>query len=180
VRAGKQRSIEVVRMMITDAGRLALGWRLAGVRRPILLRKELHISGNEGEPARAGRTIGQRDHWAPPVGRSAKALLTRLRLWQCEPLGLSQPNIRLRSRAFAGPILKAYRQSSEFVVPFMSKFEIELLSKNGTSVIGVANDAESALNVMDEAMRQYPTGHIRVRCGATVFAERMPPRAVPS
>jgi hypothetical protein len=59
----------------------------------------------------------------------------------------------------------------------MSKFEIELLSKNGVSVIGVANDAESALNVMDEAMRQYPTGHIRIRCGATVFAERMPPRA---
>jgi hypothetical protein len=152
----------------------------SGVRRPILIRKELHISGTEGEPARAGRTIGQRDdHWAPPVGRSAKALLIRLRLWQCEPLGLSQPNIRLRSRAFAGPILKAYRQSSEFVVPFMSKFEIELLSKNGTSVIGVAKDAESALNVMDEAMRQYPTGHIRIRCGATVFAERMPPRAVP-
>jgi hypothetical protein len=59
----------------------------------------------------------------------------------------------------------------------MSKFAIELLSKNGVSVIGVANDAESALNVMDEAMRQYPTGHIRIRCGATVFAERMPPRA---
>jgi Putative transposase len=37
----------------------------------------------------------------------------------------------------------------------MSKFQIELLSKNGASVIGVANDAESALNVMDEAMRQY-------------------------
>jgi len=39
-----------------------------------------------------------------------------------------------------------------------------------------ANDAESALNVMDEAMRQYPTGHIRVRHGDTVFAERTPAR----
>jgi hypothetical protein len=58
----------------------------------------------------------------------------------------------------------------------MSKFEIELLSKNSVSVIGVANDAESALNVMDEAMRQYPTGHIRIRQGVTIFAERMPPR----
>jgi hypothetical protein len=41
-----------------------------------------------------------------------------------------------------------------------SKFEIELLLADGPYVIGVANDAESALNVLDEAMRQYPTGHI--------------------
>jgi hypothetical protein len=58
----------------------------------------------------------------------------------------------------------------------MSKFVIELVSKGGHSVIGEANDAESALNVMDEAMRQYPTGHIRIRRGTTIFAERMPPR----
>jgi hypothetical protein len=86
---------------------------------------------------------------------------------------------RFRRADFEG---RNYRRSSEFVAQCrenMSKFEIELLSKNGASVIGVANDAESALNVMDEAMRQYPTGHIRIRCGATVFAERMPPRVVP-
>jgi hypothetical protein len=49
----------------------------------------------------------------------------------------------------------------------MSKFEIELVSKGGHSVIGEAIDEGAALNVMDEAMRQYPTGHIRVRRGAT-------------
>jgi hypothetical protein len=41
-----------------------------------------------------------------------------------------------------------------------SKFEIELLLADGPYMIGV--DAESALNVMDEAMRQYPSGHIRI------------------
>jgi hypothetical protein len=59
----------------------------------------------------------------------------------------------------------------------MSKFEIELLLAAGPYVIGVANDADGALSVMDEAMRQYPTGHIRIRCGTTIFAERMPPGA---
>ena len=34
----------------------------------------------------------------------------------------------------------------------MSEFEIEIVSKLGVSVIGAANDAENALNVMDEAM----------------------------
>jgi hypothetical protein len=58
----------------------------------------------------------------------------------------------------------------------MSKYEIELVSKDGHTVIGEANDAESALNVMDEAMREYPTGHIRIRRGSTIFAERTPPR----
>jgi hypothetical protein len=37
----------------------------------------------------------------------------------------------------------------------MSKFEIELLSKNGTSVIGVANDAESALSYAAVPHRSY-------------------------
>jgi hypothetical protein len=45
----------------------------------------------------------------------------------------------------------------------MSKYEIELVLKNGPTVIGEAIDEGAALNVMDEAMRQYPTGHIRVR-----------------
>jgi hypothetical protein len=58
----------------------------------------------------------------------------------------------------------------------MSKFEIELVSKGGNSVIGEAIDEGAALNVMDEAMRQYPTGHIRVRRGTTIIAERVPPR----
>jgi hypothetical protein len=58
----------------------------------------------------------------------------------------------------------------------LRKFEIELLLADGPHVIGAANDAESALGVMDEAMRQYPTGHIRIRPGTAVFAERMPPR----
>jgi hypothetical protein len=84
-------------------------------------------------------------------------------------------------RAFAGPNLKASIIGEAVslwasAVKNVSKFEIELLSKNGASVIGVANDAESALSVMDEAMRQYPTGHIRIRRGTTIFAERMPPR----
>jgi hypothetical protein len=58
----------------------------------------------------------------------------------------------------------------------MSKFEIELASKRGLSVIGEAVDEGAALNVMDEAMRQHPTGHIRVRRGTTMIAERVPPR----
>jgi hypothetical protein len=58
----------------------------------------------------------------------------------------------------------------------LNKFEIELLLAKGPYVTGVANDAESALSIMDEAMRQYPTGHIRIRRGTTIFAERTPPR----
>jgi hypothetical protein len=58
----------------------------------------------------------------------------------------------------------------------MSKYEIELLLKNGPTVIGEAIDEGAALNVMDEAMRQYPTGHIRIRRGTTIIAERVPPR----
>jgi hypothetical protein len=50
----------------------------------------------------------------------------------------------------------------------MGGFEIELVSKLGPSVIGIANDAESALNVMDEAIRQHPTGHIRIRSGTVL------------
>jgi hypothetical protein len=42
----------------------------------------------------------------------------------------------------------------------MSEFKIELVSKLGGSVIGAAIDAESALKVMDEAMRLCRTGHI--------------------
>ena len=55
----------------------------------------------------------------------------------------------------------------------MSEFEIELVSKLGVSVIGAANDAENALNVMDDAMRQYPADHIQIGCGTMIYAKRM-------
>ncbi len=58
----------------------------------------------------------------------------------------------------------------------MSKFEVVLLSKGGSHQIGLAFNAENALDLMDEAMRKHPDGHIRVRLGADVFAERVPPR----
>jgi hypothetical protein len=45
----------------------------------------------------------------------------------------------------------------------MSKFEIELVSKDGHSVIAEADDEATALNVMDEAIRQYP-GSCRREC----------------
>jgi hypothetical protein len=52
----------------------------------------------------------------------------------------------------------------------MSEFEIELVS---LSVIGAAIDAENALNVMDEAMRKYPTDHIQIPCGTMIHAKRV-------
>jgi hypothetical protein len=58
----------------------------------------------------------------------------------------------------------------------MGEFEIELVLKERSSVIGKANDVESALNLMDEAMRQYPQSHIRLRRGTSIIAERVPPR----
>ena len=57
-------------------------------------------------------------------------------------------------------------------------FEVVLLSKNDPYVIGIADDANSALDLMDEAMRKYPDGHIRVQCRTGVFAERVPPRTL--
>jgi hypothetical protein len=57
----------------------------------------------------------------------------------------------------------------------MSEYEIELVSKQSQSVIGEANDLESALNCLDAAIREYPRGHIRVRRGATILSERVPP-----
>jgi hypothetical protein len=57
----------------------------------------------------------------------------------------------------------------------MSEYEIELVSKRDHSVIGEANDLESALNCLDEAIREYPRGHIRVRRGSTIVSERVPP-----
>jgi hypothetical protein len=48
----------------------------------------------------------------------------------------------------------------------MGEYEIELVSKQGQSVIGEANDLESALNCLHDAIREYPRGHIRVRRGA--------------
>jgi hypothetical protein len=58
----------------------------------------------------------------------------------------------------------------------MSEFEIELLLTDRSYVIGNANDEASALNLMAEAIRQYPRNHIRVRRGAAIIAERVPPR----
>jgi len=57
----------------------------------------------------------------------------------------------------------------------MSECEIEFVSKRDHSVIGEANDLESALNCLDEAIREYPRGHIRVRRGSTIVSERVPP-----
>jgi hypothetical protein len=57
----------------------------------------------------------------------------------------------------------------------MGEYEIELVSKQSHSVIGEANNLESALNCLDEAIRQYPNGHIRVRRGTTIVSERVPP-----
>jgi len=58
----------------------------------------------------------------------------------------------------------------------MKRFEIELLSKNGSTLIGSASDAESALSLMDEAIRNYPDGHLRICSGTQIVAERVPPR----
>jgi hypothetical protein len=55
-------------------------------------------------------------------------------------------------------------------------FEVVLLSKDDPHVIGIAHDADSALDLMDEAVRKYPDGNIRVRCRTGVFAERVPPQ----
>jgi hypothetical protein len=57
----------------------------------------------------------------------------------------------------------------------MSKFEIELVSKDGHSMIA-ESDEMTALNVMDKAVRQYPTGHIRIRRGTRIVSERVPLR----
>ena len=62
----------------------------------------------------------------------------------------------------------------------MGEYEIELVSKQGQSVIGEANDLESALNCLDDAIREYPRGHIRIRRGTTIFSERVPPVPRPS
>jgi hypothetical protein len=58
------------------------------------------------------------------------------------------------------------------------KFEIELVSKRCLSLIGVADDAESAINVMDVALREHPTGHIRIQRGSIIHSERVPPRTI--
>ena len=56
----------------------------------------------------------------------------------------------------------------------MSEYKIELVLKNGHTVIGEAIDEGTAF--MEEAIRQHPTGHIRIRRGTTIIAERVPPR----
>ena len=59
----------------------------------------------------------------------------------------------------------------------MNRFEIELVSREGPSLLGVALDAESAAHVMEEAIRKLPNHHIRICYGAKIVAERVPPRA---
>jgi hypothetical protein len=61
----------------------------------------------------------------------------------------------------------------------MSEYEIGLVLKHGHSVIGEADDATEALNLMDEAMRPFPTSHIRIRRGITIVSERVPPQTRP-
>jgi hypothetical protein len=57
----------------------------------------------------------------------------------------------------------------------LSVYEIELVSKKGPTVIGAVKDAVSALNFMDEAIRKFPTGHIRIRRATAIIAERLSP-----
>ena len=57
----------------------------------------------------------------------------------------------------------------------MGEYEIELVLRQSQSVISEANDLESALNCLDDAIREYPRGHIRIRRGATILSERVPP-----
>jgi hypothetical protein len=58
----------------------------------------------------------------------------------------------------------------------VKKIEIELVLKDRFTVIDEANDAESALNLFDQATRKHPTQHIRIRCGTEIVSERIPPR----
>ena len=58
----------------------------------------------------------------------------------------------------------------------LSEHEIVLVSKKGRAVIGVAKDAVSALTFIDEAIRKFPTGHIRIRRETEIIAQRLPPR----
>ena len=58
----------------------------------------------------------------------------------------------------------------------MSEYVIELVSKKDHSVIGKAMDLAAALDCFDEAIRQYPNGHIRVRRGTNIVSERVPPQ----
>lgn len=58
----------------------------------------------------------------------------------------------------------------------MSKFEIEMVLKDGHSAIGEASDEKSALDFLDRAIQRYPTGHIRIRCGTVIVSERLPPK----
>jgi hypothetical protein len=58
----------------------------------------------------------------------------------------------------------------------MSNYEIELVLKGGHTVIGEPEDALEALNLMEEAIRQHPTDHIRIRRAFIIVAERVPPR----
>jgi hypothetical protein len=73
--------------------------------------------------------------------------------------------------------LRGYEAASALLKGWaVRQFEIEPILKDRLTVIGEANDADSALNLFDEAMRKYPTRHIRMRCGTEIVSERMPPQ----
>jgi len=57
----------------------------------------------------------------------------------------------------------------------MSEYEIELVLEATPPVVGEANGFESALDSLDEAIRQFADGH-RVRRGAAVVSERVAPQ----
>jgi hypothetical protein len=109
------------------------------------------------------------------IAASCKKLLIRPTLWQYEPLGrlIAAESNWLRSlpRPDLGLLFSAASPEGSQL-----KFEVVLVSKNDLQVIGEADNAERALDLMDEAMRLYPDGHIRVRCRTGVFAERLPPQ----
>jgi hypothetical protein len=58
----------------------------------------------------------------------------------------------------------------------MSEFTIDLVLKDGHSIIGEADDEVTALDLMDKAFKQYPNSHIRIRRRMMTVSERIPPR----
>jgi methylmalonyl-CoA mutase N-terminal domain/subunit len=79
-------------------------------------------------------------------------------------------------RTYAGH--STAKESNELYRKNLAKGQTGLL-KHGHSAIGEADDATEALNLMDEAMRRFPTSHIRIRRGITIVSERVPPQTRP-
>jgi hypothetical protein len=89
--------------------------------------------------------------WA--CGRGAELERTPvIPFWYCTPClsGAEPPMLSgVEAAKLPGVLLKGWA---------VRKFEIELVSKDGLTVIGEANDAESALNLFDKAIRRYAKG----------------------